>query len=84
MSRYAAAFIILILSASAFAKPPNVVLVLTDDQAYGDVGCHGNPVLQTPNADRFAKQSVECSHFYVCPVCSPTRAGPTHIKSPPL
>jgi arylsulfatase A-like enzyme len=57
------------------AKRPNVLLILTDDQGWGDVGCHGNPHLATPNIDRLAAEGVELSHFYVCPVCAPTRAG---------
>lgn len=53
---------------------PNVVLILTDDQGYGDLGCHGNPNLKTPHLDRLASESVELTQFYVCPNCSPTRA----------
>ena len=58
------------------AKPqrPNVVLVMTDDQGYGDMSCHGNPHLKTPNIDRLANEGVEFTHFFVCPVCAPTRA----------
>lgn len=55
-------------------RRPNVVLVVTDDQGYGDVGYHGNPMINTPNLDNFAKESVVFSQFYVCPVCAPTRA----------
>ena len=54
---------------------PNVVLVMTDDQGYGDLGRHGNDVLQTPNLDRLYDDSVRFSHFHVSPVCSPTRAS---------
>jgi len=54
---------------------PNIVLILTDDQGYGDVSCHGNPVLKTPNMDRLASSGVEFTRFYVCPVCAPTRGG---------
>lgn len=57
------------------AAPPNVLLVITDDQGYGDLGCHGNPILKTPQIDRLALQAVECTHFYVCPVCAPTRSA---------
>lgn len=58
------------------ADPPlNVLLVITDDQGFGDLGCHGNPVIRTPNLDAFAKQSVWLKNFYVCPVCSPTRSS---------
>lgn len=55
-------------------KPPNVLLIITDDQGYGDLGCHGNPVLKTPNLDRLHAESVRFTRFNVCPVCSPTRA----------
>ena len=56
-------------------KPPNVVLIMTDDQGYGDFGATGNRVIQTPHLDQLATQSVQLSHFYVSPVCSPTRAS---------
>lgn len=54
---------------------PNVVVILTDDQGYGDFGCHGNPQLKTPHLDRLASQSTQFSQFYSNPVCSPTRAS---------
>lgn len=53
---------------------PNVVLILTDDQGYGDLGVHGNPIVRTPHLDRMAAQSAILSQFYVSPVCTPTRA----------
>lgn len=56
-------------------KKPNVILFLTDDQGYGDLSIHGNPHLNTPNIDNFAKNGVMFSSFYVVPACSPTRAG---------
>jgi len=52
---------------------PNVILVLTDDQGYGDFSCHGNPVLRTPNLDRLREQSVRLTDFHVAPMCTPTR-----------
>jgi len=55
-------------------KAPNVVLMITDDQGYGDLGCHGNTDIQTPHLNAFAGQSVEFTRFYVSPVCAPTRA----------
>lgn len=61
-------------SKPANAKQPNVLVIITDDQGYGDLGCHGNPRIKTPNLDRLAGQGIEISSFYVCPVCSPTRA----------
>ncbi|GAA4432956.1 arylsulfatase [Bremerella cremea] len=54
---------------------PNVILVMTDDQGYGDVGLHGNSIVQTPNLDQFAKQGVQLTQFYCSPVCAPTRAA---------
>lgn len=56
-------------------KRPNIIVVLTDDQGYGDVGFHGNKTVRTPNLDRFAGEGVDLTRFYVAPVCSPTRAG---------
>lgn len=54
-------------------QPPNVIFVLTDDQGYGDLSCHGNPVIQTPCIDRLQAQSVRFTDFHVAPVCTPTR-----------
>lgn len=54
---------------------PNVVVMLTDDQGYGDLGCHGNDIIKTPHLDRLAGESVELTQYLVCPNCSPTRAS---------
>jgi arylsulfatase A-like enzyme len=54
---------------------PNVLLILTDDQGWGDFGFHGNQQIQTPRIDALARESVELEWFYVSPVCSPTRAS---------
>ncbi len=61
------------VTATAAARP-NVIVVLTDDQGYGDLSCHGNPVLKTPNLDRLHSQSVRFTDFHVAPMCTPTRA----------
>ena len=53
---------------------PNIVLFITDDQGYGDMSVHGNTNLSTPNIDGLAYNGVQFSHFFVQPVCSPTRA----------
>jgi len=65
----------LVCTSRLLAATPNVLLVITDDQSYGDLGVHGNPQIRTPNLDAFAKQSVHLKNFYVSPVCSPTRAS---------
>lgn len=57
------------------AAAPNVVLIMTDDQGWGDVGIHGNPIIDTPTLDRLGGQSVRLNRFYVSPVCAPTRAA---------
>ena len=54
---------------------PNIVLVMTDDQGYGDFGFAGNPVLETPHLDALAARSATVERFYVSPVCTPTRAS---------
>jgi len=54
---------------------PNIVFVLTDDQGYGDLGCHGNPAIQTPNLDRFHTDARRFTDFHVGTTCAPTRAG---------
>jgi arylsulfatase A-like enzyme len=60
------------------AKPvaeqrPNVIIILSDDQGYGDVGAHGNPVLKTPHLDKLHSTSVRLTDFHVSPMCTPTR-----------
>jgi arylsulfatase A-like enzyme len=56
-------------------RSPNVVLIVTDDQGYGDLGCMGNPVLETPQLDKLYRESVRLTDFHVDPTCSPTRAA---------
>ncbi len=57
------------------AARPNLILIVTDDQGWGDLSCHGNKVIETPHIDSMADRGVELSRFYVSPVCSPTRAS---------
>lgn len=59
---------------AAHAKTPNVVIVLTDDQGWGDLSLNGNTNLSTPRIDSIAHDGARFERFYVCPVCSPTRA----------
>jgi choline-sulfatase len=56
-------------------RQPNIIYVMTDDQGYGDVAAHGNPVIQTPHLDRMRNESVRLTEFHVSPTCSPTRAA---------
>ncbi|MFP4367806.1 MAG: arylsulfatase, partial [Bacteroidales bacterium] len=53
---------------------PNIIIIMTDDQGWGDLSIHGNTNLHTPNIDRLAQEGAQFSNFYVSPVCSPTRA----------
>lgn len=67
---------VLAATASAQAhRPLNVVLVMTDDQGYGDIAAHGNPHLKTPALDRLHSQSLRLTQFHVDPTCSPTRSA---------
>jgi len=65
-------------------KQPNIILIMSDDQGWGDLSCKGNTNLSTPNIDNLAKTGVTFDRFYVSPVCSPTRAelltGRYHVR----
>jgi len=71
----------------AFAQKqlPNIIVMLSDDQGWGDLGFTGNTFVQTPNIDRIAHEGTILENFYVCPVSSPTRAefltGRYHVRS---
>ena len=56
-------------------KKPNVIIIITDDQGFGDLGINKNPNIITPNIDQFASESVRFDNFFVSPVCAPTRAS---------
>ena len=65
-----------LVSSTAFAASgpkPNVIVVMTDDQGYGDLSAHGNPVLRTPSMDKLHSQSVRFTDFHVAPMCTPSR-----------
>jgi len=57
------------------SSQPNILLVITDDQGWGDMGFHGNPVVHTPNLDKLAAEGTVWDRFFVNAVCSPTRAS---------
>lgn len=64
---------------------PNVILIMTDDQGWGDLTVHGNGLIDTPNLDQLANESARFDRFYVSPVCAPTRAslmtGRYHLRT---
>jgi len=63
-------------SVAQAGRPPNVIVVLTDDQGYGDLSCYGHPTIHTPHIDRLASEGMKLTQFYVAsPVCSPSRAA---------
>lgn len=77
-----AAFVLLSIATSPAAQRqpaspqrPNVVLIITDDVGYGDIGSYGAPDIKTPNIDRLAKEGVKLTDFYAAPQCTPTRAA---------
>lgn len=57
------------------AKQPNVIIVITDDQGYGDLACHGNPWIKTPKMDNLFEESIRFTNYHVGTTCAPTRAG---------
>ncbi|MFN4944604.1 MAG: arylsulfatase [Akkermansiaceae bacterium] len=64
--------------APAFAQTatkPNVIIIITDDQGYGEIAAHGNPVIKTPILDKLHSESIRLTNFHVDPTCSPTRAA---------
>lgn len=63
------------LACAKSKKQPNVILVMTDDQGIGDLSCHGNPYLNTPNLDAFYDDAVRMTDFHVSPLCTPTRGA---------
>ena len=75
MKRFILLLLSLALMGPAAARTPNVIFILTDDQGYGDLSAHGNPVLKTPNLDRLRGESVRFTNFYVSPTCAPTRSA---------
>jgi len=55
------------------SRHPNVIIIMTDDQGYGEFSFNGNPIVQTPNVDRLAQKGISFTDFHVCPMCTPTR-----------
>jgi arylsulfatase A len=69
-------FFVMLWATAALAKSPNIVLIVTDDQGYQDLGCFGSPQIRTPNLDRMALEGMRFKDFYsASAVCSPSRAA---------
>src|SRR5687767_2309132 len=56
-------------------RPPNIIIILADDQGYGDLGCQGSPNIRTPHIDRMAREGARLTSFYAQPLCGPSRAA---------
>ena len=69
-------------AAVASPKKPNIILVMTDDQGYGDLACHGHPFVKTPNLDRLYGQSTRFTDFHVSGTCAPTRSALMSGRAP--
>jgi arylsulfatase A-like enzyme len=63
------------IGASPTGRRPNIIYVMPDDQGYGDIASHGNPIVKTPHLDRLRDQSVRFTEFHASPTCAPTRAA---------
>ena len=67
------------ISSAALARdpaPPNILLIVSDDQGYPDLGCIGSKPIKTPNLDRLAAEGVRATNFYVTwPACTPSRGS---------
>jgi arylsulfatase A len=81
-SRLVARLVVVVATGSLLAcgtpsetRPPNIVVILTDDQGWGDLSLHGNPDIRTPRLDALARSGTAFDRFYVNPLCSPTRAA---------
>ena len=74
LAQFACALFVLVNSLSSFARHPNVLVILTDDQGWGDLSVNGNTNLATPSIDSLAADGTTLQNFYVCQVCAPTRA----------
>lgn len=67
--------IVMLALGHAVRANPNVIVIVTDDQGYGDLSCYGNPHLKTPALDALKTQSTSFNRFFVSPTCAPTRAA---------
>jgi arylsulfatase A-like enzyme len=75
MNKLVLIFLVSVMLASCAKTPPNVILIMTDDQGYGDLACLGNPYVKTPTLDQLYEESVRFTDFHVDPCCAPTRSA---------
>lgn len=64
------------------AEQPNIIYIMTDDQGYGDLACHGHPFIETPNLDKLYAQSTRFTNYHVSPTCAPTRSALMSGRNP--
>ena len=83
--RFCVSLLLVACSVVKATDKPNVILIVADDQGYGDVRSHDNPLIDTPNLDQLAKDGARFKNFFVSPLCAPTRAslltGRYHIRT---
>ena len=75
MKQFVLPFVFLFLCLSLFGEKPNVVIVFTDDQGYGDLACYGSKTNKTPRLDQLAKEGTLFTSFYTQTVCGPSRSA---------
>jgi arylsulfatase len=77
LARIASLTLLLVIPSFAAleASKPNIIFILTDDQGYGDLSCHGNPILKTPHLDRMHERSLRFTNWFNSPTCAPTRSA---------
>ena len=77
--------ILLLFPFGLLAAPPNIVLIVSDDQGYRDLGCFGSKEILTPQLDRLAKEGMKLTQFYVTwPACTPSRGSLLTGRYPPV
>jgi arylsulfatase A len=80
---FVALLVVALAAAAADAPRPNFIIIFTDDQGYGDLGCYGSPNIETPRIDRMAAEGIRFTSFYAAPFCGPSRAQLMTASYPP-
>lgn len=76
------ALLVVATSTTVAADKPNIIYIMTDDQGYGDLACHGHPFIKTPNLDKLYGQSTRFTNYHVSPTCAPTRSALMSGRNP--